>query len=187
LTPEEADKKMHELLDSSIESLADIVHTKDGSAVARELLARGVAKDRKNILRVLKPHLEKLCQDAEAQMVLFTAFDVVDDTKMMAKAILAVSTSPLYSAIFSKVFFDRISELWLLLWRYIRLVVKFCTTLSLPVQLDTSSPLLSKILRLPMLPLPPQVRRIRILGGKSCEWLSAQICSRWLPIRAKSS
>jgi pumilio family protein 6 len=104
LTPEEADKKMHELLDSSIESLADIVHTKDGSAVARELLARGVAKDRKNILRVLKPHLEKLCQDAEAQMVLFTAFDVVDDTKMMAKAILAVSTSPLYSAIFSKFF-----------------------------------------------------------------------------------
>ena len=59
--------------------------------MAREMLARGVAKDRKNILRVLKPHLEKLCQDAEAQMVLFTAFDVVDDTKMMAKAILTVS------------------------------------------------------------------------------------------------
>lgn len=88
LAAEEADKKMHDLLDVCIESLADIVHTKDGSAVAREMLARGVAKDRKNILRVLKPHLEKLCQDAEAQMVLFTAFDVVDDTKMMAKAIL---------------------------------------------------------------------------------------------------
>lgn len=91
LPAEEADKKMHDLLDVCIESLADIVHTKDGSAVAREMLARGVAKDRKNILRVLKPHLEKLCQDAEAQMVLFTAFDVVDDTKMMAKAILTVS------------------------------------------------------------------------------------------------
>jgi len=92
LPAEQADKKMHDLLDVCIESLADIVHTKDGSAVAREMLARGVAKDRKNILRVLKPHLEKLCQDAEAQMVLFTAFDVVDDTKMMAKAILTVST-----------------------------------------------------------------------------------------------
>lgn len=28
----------------SLESLADIIHTKDGSAVVRELLARGVAK-----------------------------------------------------------------------------------------------------------------------------------------------
>lgn len=99
LPAEEADKKMHELLDVCIESLADIVHTKDGSAVAREILARGVAKDRKNILRVLKPHLEKLCQDAEAQMVLFTAFDVVDDTKMMAKAILTASLDDRFLAL----------------------------------------------------------------------------------------
>lgn len=96
-TPEEADKKMHELLDISIESLAEIVHTKDGARVVREMLARGVAKDRKNILRVLKPHLEKLCEDGDAQLVLFTAFDVVDDTKMMAKAILTVSCAmPLF-------------------------------------------------------------------------------------------
>jgi pumilio family protein 6 len=48
-------------------------------------------QDRKSILRVLKPHLDKLCKDGEAQTVLFTAFDVVDDTKMMGKAIISVS------------------------------------------------------------------------------------------------
>ncbi|KAJ9128036.1 hypothetical protein QFC24_000327 [Naganishia onofrii] len=89
LSPEEADKKMHDLLESSLESLPDIIHTRDGSAVVREFLARGIAKDRKNILRVLKPHLDKICKDGEAQTVLFTAFDVVDDTKMMGKAIIA--------------------------------------------------------------------------------------------------
>ncbi|KAJ9125350.1 hypothetical protein QFC22_000310 [Naganishia vaughanmartiniae] len=89
LSAEEADKKMHDLLESSLESLPDIIHTRDGSAVVREFLARGIAKDRKNILRVLKPHLEKICKDGEAQTVLFTAFDVVDDTKMMGKAIIA--------------------------------------------------------------------------------------------------
>jgi pumilio family protein 6 len=89
---------------SSLESLADIAHTKDGASVVRELLARGTAKvgtvlffcldafvtpwrlmhelcglqDRKNILRVLKPHLQKLCEDQDAQMVLFTALDCVE-------------------------------------------------------------------------------------------------------------
>ena len=31
-------------LDSSLESLADIAHTKDGSSVVREFLSRGTAK-----------------------------------------------------------------------------------------------------------------------------------------------
>lgn len=34
------------LIDSSLESLPDIVHTKDGSAVVRLLIARGTAKVR---------------------------------------------------------------------------------------------------------------------------------------------
>lgn len=41
----------------------------------------------------MKPHLDKICKDGEAQTVLFTAFDVVDDTKMMGKAIIAVSSN----------------------------------------------------------------------------------------------
>lgn len=69
--------------------MADICHTKDGASLVREFIARGSAKDRKSILRVLKPHLQKVAEDAEAQNVLFAAFDYVDDTKMMAKAIIS--------------------------------------------------------------------------------------------------
>jgi pumilio family protein 6 len=71
---------------SSLESLPEIVHTKDGSAVVRELIIRGTAKDRKQILQQLKKHVEAMCKDADAQLVLFTAFDCVDDTKLMGKA-----------------------------------------------------------------------------------------------------
>ena len=76
--------------------LAEMVHTKDGSRVVREFLVRGTAKvnrkmdtvltairltlikDRKQILKVLKPHVEKICKDDEAQLVLFTALDVIE-------------------------------------------------------------------------------------------------------------
>jgi hypothetical protein len=44
LSPEDANTKMHALLEASLESLPDIVHTKDGSAVVRLLLAKGNAK-----------------------------------------------------------------------------------------------------------------------------------------------
>ncbi|ORY32253.1 armadillo-type protein [Naematelia encephala] len=89
LPTEEADKKMHELLTASMESLAEIVHTKDGSAVVRQLIARGSAKDRKQILQHLRKHIEPMCKDADAQTVLFTAFDCVDDTKLMGKAFVS--------------------------------------------------------------------------------------------------
>lgn len=89
LEPEAAGTKMHELLDASLESLPEIVHTKDGSAVVRELLVRGNAKDRKSILQHLRKHIEAIAKDADAQLVLFTAFDVVDDTKLMGKAFVA--------------------------------------------------------------------------------------------------
>lgn len=36
------------------------------------------AQDRKQILKVLKPHVERICKDDEAQLVLFTALDVIE-------------------------------------------------------------------------------------------------------------
>lgn len=66
------------MLCSSLESLPDIMHTKDGSAVVRELIVRGAAKERKQILQQLKKHLEVMCKDLDAQTVLFTAFDCVE-------------------------------------------------------------------------------------------------------------
>jgi pumilio family protein 6 len=76
--------------------IAEMVHTKDGSRVAREFLARGTAKvcgvislvlvcrlmvfkkDRKHIVKVLKPYIETMAKDEDAQYILFTAFDVIE-------------------------------------------------------------------------------------------------------------
>lgn len=75
---EEAAKLRAELLEGAMEQLAEMVHTKDGSRAVRELLARGDAKQRKGILKVLKPYVETMAKDDEAQLVLFTALDVVE-------------------------------------------------------------------------------------------------------------
>jgi len=74
--------------------LAEMVHTKDGSRAVREFIAQGTAKvsllvcifrtlsvlfqDRKHIIKVIKPHIERMCTDDEAQLVLFTALDVIE-------------------------------------------------------------------------------------------------------------
>ena len=71
-----------------------MVHTKDGSRVVREFIAQGTAKvyqtstvpqlvliatqDRKQIVKTIKPHVERMCKDDEAQLVLFTALDVIE-------------------------------------------------------------------------------------------------------------
>ncbi|KAG8693814.1 pumilio domain member 6, partial [Ceratobasidium sp. 394] len=75
---DEAERLRRELFDTCQELLAEIVHTKDGSRAVREFIARGSAKDRKQIIKVLKPHVEKMCADEEAQLVLFTIFDLVE-------------------------------------------------------------------------------------------------------------
>jgi hypothetical protein len=35
-------------------------------------------KDRKQIVKVLKPHVERMCINDEAQLVLFSALDVIE-------------------------------------------------------------------------------------------------------------
>ena len=42
------------------------------------LTTRPLFQDRKQILKVLKPHAERMCLDDEAQLVLFTALDVTE-------------------------------------------------------------------------------------------------------------
>ncbi|CAK5262026.1 unnamed protein product [Mycena citricolor] len=95
-SPDEAEgeKNMREIFELCQDVLAELVHTKDGSRAVREFLARGSAKDRKQILKVLKPHVERMCTDDEAQMVLFTALDVVDDTKLVVKTLVPEMTTP---------------------------------------------------------------------------------------------
>ncbi|KAF8801167.1 ARM repeat-containing protein [Phlegmacium glaucopus] len=88
----ESEKLRREMFDSCQEVLAEMVHTRDGSRVVREFLAQGTAKDRKQILKVLKPHIERMCTDDEAQLVLFTALDVLDDTKLLSKGLISLIT-----------------------------------------------------------------------------------------------
>lgn len=63
-------------------------------------------QDRKHIIKVIKPHVERMCTDDEAQLVLFTALDVIEydfrsisvrislkqfisDTKLTAKSLVS--------------------------------------------------------------------------------------------------
>jgi pumilio homology domain family member 6 len=71
-----------------------MVHTRDGSRAVREFVVRGTAKDRKQVLKALKPHIQRMCADDEAQLVLFTCLDVVDDTKLLAKSVVAPIVEP---------------------------------------------------------------------------------------------
>ncbi|KAF9451432.1 ARM repeat-containing protein [Macrolepiota fuliginosa MF-IS2] len=93
--PDEAEQERlrREMFESCQELLAEMVHTKDGSRVVREFLAQGTAKDRKQILKLFKPHIERMCLDDEAQLVLFTALDVIDDTKLLAKSLISEITT----------------------------------------------------------------------------------------------
>ncbi|KAL5521191.1 hypothetical protein ACEPAG_9114 [Sanghuangporus baumii] len=87
------EKLRREIFEACQEQMAEMVHTKDGSRVVREFIAQGNAKDRKQIVKVLKPHIERICNDEEAQNVLFTALDVIDDTKLIGKSLVPEMTS----------------------------------------------------------------------------------------------
>ncbi|KAI6004365.1 armadillo-type protein [Pisolithus orientalis] len=89
----EREKLRREIFESCQDVLAETVHTKDGSRAVREFLAFGTAKDRKHIIKVIKPHIARMCVDDEAQLVIFTALDVIDDTKLTAKSLVSDITS----------------------------------------------------------------------------------------------
>ncbi|KAG7090982.1 hypothetical protein E1B28_010049 [Marasmius oreades] len=93
-SPEEAEREKirREIFESCQDIIPEMVHTKDGSRAVREFLAQGSAKERKQILKAFKLHIERMCLDDEAQQVLFTAIDVIDDTKLVQKNIVAQMT-----------------------------------------------------------------------------------------------
>jgi pumilio homology domain family member 6 len=89
----EAERLRREIIDLCLDTIAEMVHTRHGSLVSRYLLAYGTAKDRKAIIKLLRPHIERIALDTEAQLVLFTVLDVTDDTKMLTKSLLSELTS----------------------------------------------------------------------------------------------
>ena len=67
--------------------LKNLAFTRSGSRLVCLLLAHGSAKDRKVYLRVYKDTFLMMSGDDYAHLVILTAYDVIDDTKMTAKLI----------------------------------------------------------------------------------------------------
>ena len=76
------------LIESLREGLAPIVHTRDGARVAMLCLWHGTNRDRKVILKSLRTHFVKIALEKHGYMVLLAAFDCMDDTAFMRKAVL---------------------------------------------------------------------------------------------------
>lgn len=75
--------------DETGDLLKNMAFTASGSRLVCLLLAQGAAKDRRNILREFKDHFVLMSGDPNAHMVILTAYDVIDDTKMTSKVILS--------------------------------------------------------------------------------------------------
>ncbi|KAI9232139.1 MAG: armadillo-type protein, partial [Podila humilis] len=86
---EHADAKgIQEMLDVMKEQAVEILHTKEGAQVAMFCLMYASPKDRKAMLKTMKPFVVKICKEEYGHMVMLRMFDVVDDTVLMSKAIL---------------------------------------------------------------------------------------------------
>ncbi|OLN95954.1 Pumilio homology domain family member 6 [Colletotrichum chlorophyti] len=67
--------------------LKNMAFTRSGSRLVALLLAHGSSKDRRNLLKAYKDNFVLMSGDPYAHIVILTAFDVIDDTKMTSKAI----------------------------------------------------------------------------------------------------
>ncbi|KYK55500.1 pumilio domain-containing protein [Drechmeria coniospora] len=73
--------------DESGDLLKNMAFTKSGARLSCLIIAHGTAKDRKQILKTYKETLVLMSGDAYAHVVILAAYDVIDDTKLVAKSI----------------------------------------------------------------------------------------------------
>ncbi|CAB54870.1 pumilio family RNA-binding protein Puf6 [Schizosaccharomyces pombe] len=78
-----------ELLNLTKELIYEFVHTRDGSQVAMKLFALANAKDRKVMLKSLRPYLIETAKDSYGHLVVVAALDCTDDTIMTGKLLQA--------------------------------------------------------------------------------------------------
>ena len=69
--------------------LLRVVHTRDGARAACRALAAVGAKERKGAVKAIKGHAAAMARDEWGHAVLATALTVVDDTALLAKAVVA--------------------------------------------------------------------------------------------------
>lgn len=65
----------------------NLAFTKSGSRIVCLALAHGSSKDRRNIIKHYKTHIKLMSTDTWAHLVILTAYEVIDDTVMTAKAV----------------------------------------------------------------------------------------------------
>ncbi len=76
------------------ELLVHFIHTRDGSRVAQWIATHGTAKDRKLMLKALKPFALQTALDEFGCMVMVRLLDVTDDTKTSAASLLKPLLEP---------------------------------------------------------------------------------------------
>ncbi|KAL0936606.1 pumilio domain-containing protein [Colletotrichum truncatum] len=75
--------------DETGDLLKNMAFTRSGSRLVALLLAHGSSKDRRNLLKAYKDNFVLMSGDPFAHIVILTAFDVIDDTKMTQKAVFS--------------------------------------------------------------------------------------------------
>jgi pumilio homology domain family member 6 len=73
--------------DEAGDLLKNMAFTRSGARLSCLLLAYGSSKDRRQLLKTYKDTIVLMAGDPYGHMVLLTAYDVIDDTKMSSKAI----------------------------------------------------------------------------------------------------
>ncbi|GMM36843.1 Puf6 protein [Saccharomycopsis crataegensis] len=81
-----SDKDMNEFVELLADQVAELVHTPDGCEVACVVIAKASAKQRKAIIKSLKPHAKAMITNEHGNLVLLTLFLTVDDTKLVHKS-----------------------------------------------------------------------------------------------------
>ncbi|CAH0050010.1 unnamed protein product [Clonostachys solani] len=73
--------------DETGDLLKNLAFTRSGARLVSLLLAHGTAKDRKQLLKAYKDTFLMMSGDFFAHVVILTAYDVIDDTKLTSKSI----------------------------------------------------------------------------------------------------
>ncbi|KAJ2660575.1 Pumilio y domain member 6 [Coemansia sp. RSA 1200] len=81
-------KERQEVIETMRELVVEILHTREGAQAGMLCVLHGTPKDRKAIVKAMKPYLRKICCEEHGYAVLVEALDCVDDTVFMAKAVL---------------------------------------------------------------------------------------------------
>ncbi|KAJ1766572.1 Pumilio y domain member 6 [Coemansia sp. RSA 1813] len=81
-------KDRQEVIEAMRELVVEVLHTRDGAHAGMLCLLYGSPKDRKAIVKSMKPFLRKICCEEYGYAVLIEALDCVDDTVFMNKSVL---------------------------------------------------------------------------------------------------